>query len=186
MNQGIRIELHFFMISILWGIIILFAYDQFRILRRIIRHNLLFLTIEDLLFWILASVFIFAMIYEKNSGTIRGFSIMGMGIGMILYHYIFSDMIVKLISRGIMILLGPLFFIFNWLKKSLYFIIKKIRKLSGKIYIHLKNRIKSVKISIINRRQKKKAKVKTSKKKDKKVTKRKKPKKSKRHMDKSN
>lgn len=194
MNQGITIELQFFMISILWGIIILFAYDQFRILRRIIRHNILFVTIEDLLFWILASVFIFAMIYEKNSGTIRGFSAMGMGIGMVLYHYIFSDMIVGLISRAILILLGPFLFVINCLKRCLSFVLRMIKKVMKKIYIHLKNRIKSVKISITNHRQKLKAKAKTSKKKTKQDTKKKvkkdakkkKFKKTKRHMVKSN
>ena len=165
MNQGITIELQFFMISILWGIIILFAYDQFRIIRRIIPHNILFITIEDLFFWILASIFIFAMIYEKNSGTIRGFSVMGMGIGMVLYHYILSDIIVGLISRGILILLGPFLFIINWLKKTLGFVLRKIKRFMKKIYIGLINRIKSVKISIITHRQKQKTRAKNNKKK---------------------
>lgn len=174
MNQGITIELQFFMISILWGAIILLAYDQLRIIRRVISHNILFITLEDLIFWILASIFIFAMIYEKNSGTIRGFSIMGMGIGMVLYHYILSDRIVQLISRGILILLRPFSFIIKWLKKSFCFIAGKIRKLVNMISIQLKNRMKSVKISIYNHKQKRMAKANTkeykkkSKKKDKK------------------
>src|SRR5690554_5818845 len=107
MSQGITIELHFFMISILWGAIILLAYDQLRVLRRIIRHNNLSITIQDMIFWILASVFIFAMIYVKNSGTIRGFSVMGMVIGMVIYHYILSDLIVMLISRMILLIIRP-------------------------------------------------------------------------------
>ncbi|MDD4113087.1 MAG: spore cortex biosynthesis protein YabQ, partial [Herbinix sp.] len=63
MNKGITIELQFFMISILWGALVLLAYDLLRILRRIIRHNVLAVAIQDLLFWVLASVFIFALIY---------------------------------------------------------------------------------------------------------------------------
>lgn len=164
MNQGITIELEFFMISILWGMIILFAYDQLRILRRIISHNFLAITIEDLIFWIMASVFIFVMIYEKNSGTIRGFSVMGMGIGMVLYHYIFSERIVGLISRWILILLRPILILMKCLNKGLSFIISRIEKFLTKIHIQLKNRMKSVKISINNYKEKRKSKFKSKKK----------------------
>lgn len=164
MNQGITIELQFFMISILWGAIILLAYDQLRILRRIIRHNLWVVTIEDLIFWIMASVFIFVMIYEKNYGTIRGFSVMGMGIGMVLYHYIFSERIVWLISRGIQILLRPILLLIRWVKRVLHFLVGKIKMILCKMHMQLKNRMKSVKIFISNNKQKRKSKAKPKKK----------------------
>lgn len=144
MNQLISIELQFFLISILWGALVLFLYDFLRILRRIINHNMIIVTVEDLIFWILASVFIFAMIYAKNSGTIRGFSVMGIVIGMLLYHYILSDWFVMLISRGIHVLLRP----FSLLKKSICkgigFLIKKSKKLAFRIYSQLKNILKSI------------------------------------------
>lgn len=178
MSQGITIELRFFIISILWGAIVLLAYDQLRVLRRIIRHNNLWITVQDLIFWIVASVFIFAMIYVKNSGIIRGFSVMGMVIGMVIYHYILSDFIVMLISRGILLLLRPFSYILKYLRVGLNFLIKSGKKLLHKGYMQLKNQIKSVKIFIIKYKQKKsKAKAtKASQKKQKnKKVKRKKP-----------
>ena len=154
MNQGITIELQFFIISILWGALVLLAYDQLRILRRIIRHNTLFIAIQDLVFWTLTSVFIFAMIYVKNSGTIRGFSVMGIVIGMVLYHYIFSDWIVKIISRLILLLLRPFSLAIIYIRKVLRALMNKVRILNNRIYIQLKRMIKSAKISLNKRKQK--------------------------------
>lgn len=169
MNQGITIELHFFLISILWGVLVLLAYDQLRILRRIIRHNALFVAIQDLLFWVLSSVFIFAMIYTENSGTIRGFSVMGMVIGMIIYHYILSDLLVTLVSRMILLLMRPFSIAITYTLKCLKFLINKVKKLSNRIYSQLKSKTKSVKISLDKHKQIRK--VNTNKKQEKKRTK---------------
>lgn len=168
MNQGITIELQFFMISILWGALVLLAYDLLRILRRIIPHSSFFIAVQDMIFWVLTSVFIFAMIYVKNSGTIRGFSVMGMVIGMVIYHYLLSDWIVMLISRGILLLLRPFSIALRYLRRGLGFLAKKLKTLNKRIYSQLKSRAKSVKISINTHRQKRSAKAKAHKKKDKK------------------
>ncbi|NLO10571.1 MAG: hypothetical protein GX129_12010 [Clostridiales bacterium] len=158
MNQGITIELQFFMISILWGALVLLAYDHLRIIRRIIRHNVVAVAIQDLIFWVIASVFIFAMIYVKNNGTIRGFSVMGMVIGMVAYHYILSDWIVKLISSLILLILRPFSLAIAFIGKGLVILKNKAKILNNKIYSRLKSRAKSVKISLNNRRLKRKPK----------------------------
>lgn len=166
MNQGITIELQFFMISILWGALVLLAYDLLRILRRIIPHSSFFIAVQDMIFWVLASVFIFAMIYVKNSGTIRGFSVMGMVIGVVIYHYILSDWVVTLISRGILLLLRPFSIALKYLYRVIGFLTRRLKILKKMIYSQLKSRAKSVKISVNTHRQKRSAK--TQKKKEKK------------------
>ncbi|NLP17323.1 MAG: hypothetical protein GX379_09875 [Clostridiales bacterium] len=153
MNREIAIELQFFLISVLWGAIILFAYDQLRILRRVIRHNNFFVTVQDISFWIFASVFIFAMLYVKNSGTIRGFSVMGMVIGMITYHYLLSDRIVTLISRGILLLMRPVSLAIRYIRKAIGFIINRLSKLINRIYRQLKLKAKSVKMFLKSRKK---------------------------------
>ncbi|NLL00379.1 MAG: hypothetical protein GX271_06930 [Clostridiales bacterium] len=158
MNQGITIELQFFLISILWGALVLLAYDQLRILRRIIRHNTFFVAVQDLIFWVLASVFIFAMIYVENSGTIRGFSVMGMVIGMVIYHYILSDLIVMLISRMILLIIRPFSIAIAYICKGIRYLKSKIKKLCIRIQSRLKSKVKSAKISLSKQRQKRKAK----------------------------
>jgi len=162
MSQEIIIELQFFWVSILWGALILLAYDQLRVIRRIISHNNIFITIQDIIFWILASIFIFAMLYVKNDGIIRGFSVMGMVIGMVLYHYILSDLIVMLISRGILLLLRPLSITIKYIRKGGSFLLKKGKNFLKIILKRLKKILESVKIYLTKYKQKsnnKKAKI---------------------------
>jgi spore cortex biosynthesis protein YabQ len=87
MNSAITTQLEFFLVSTLWGAIILFVYDGFRILRRVVKQNEIIIALEDLVFWVFAGVFIFAMMYHLNDGIIRGYSVMGMTIGMLLYNF---------------------------------------------------------------------------------------------------
>lgn len=89
--EAISLEAKFFLVSILYGVLILLAYDILRIIRRIIVHAWFWLAIEDILFWIISGFCIFQMMYVQNSGALRGFSVVGMGIGMIGYHYTISE-----------------------------------------------------------------------------------------------
>jgi spore cortex biosynthesis protein YabQ len=154
MNEAITVELQFFLISILWGAIILLVYDILRIFRRLIPHNSIFLALEDLIFWVLASVFIFAMIYTMNNGTIRGFSVIGMGIGMTLYHFIFSELVVKWITKVLLLLLSPLKFFIGRIKRVLHFFASRLKKVLVSVLSRLKKTVKSVKIALNTKRKK--------------------------------
>lgn len=153
MNHAITVELQFFMLSILWGAIILLAYDLLRIFRRLIKHNSFFLAIEDILFWVMASVFIFAMIYTENNGIIRGFAVMGMTIGMVLYHYIISDFLVNIITKLIRTLFKPFSIAYKFTKKFFLYIGKKVKKAFLFLLLRLKKISKSVKITINGKKQ---------------------------------
>ena len=158
MNHAITMELQFFLISILWGAIVLLAYDGFRIIRRIIRHNGFFLAIEDLIFWMIAGLFIFSMIYRENNGVIRGFSVMGMAIGMVLYHYILSDFLVSFITKIIRALLRPFRFIIKKIKQLLRFLTSIGKRMVNFLFRRLKKCNQSVRIKLNNRKQKHNAK----------------------------
>ncbi len=158
MNHAITMELQFFLISILWGAIVLLAYDGFRIIRRIIRHNGFFLAIEDLIFWMIAGLFIFSMIYRENNGVIRGFSVMGMAIGMVLYHYILSDFLVSFITKIIRALLRPFRFIIKKIKQLLHFLTSIGKRMVNFLFRRLKKCNQSVRIKLNNRKQKHNAK----------------------------
>lgn len=153
MNHAITIELQFFLISILWGGILLLAYDVLRILRRLIKHGSILIAFEDLIFWILASIFIFAMMYRENNGIIRGFSILGMAIGMVLYHNILSDLVVAWITKLIHTLLRPFMFAYKRVKKFVLFLAAKGRRLIKFLWKQLKKYRKSVTIVLNKRKQ---------------------------------
>lgn len=153
MNHAISVELQFFLISVLWGSILLLVYDSQRIFRRLIKHDSFFIALEDLAFWVAASLFIFAMMYRENNGIIRGFSVMGMSIGMVLYHYILSDFLVNMITKLIRTLISPISFAMNGVKRFIKFVWSREKKVLNFIIRRLKKRTKSVKIALIKRRQ---------------------------------
>lgn len=153
MNQEISVELHFFMISVLWGGVILLAYDCLRIIRRLIKHGIFFVAAEDLIFWVAASVFIFSMIYNQNNGIIRGFSVMGMSAGMLLYHFLLKDSVVNIIVIGIRILLSPLAAAYKAVKRGFKFVFSKVKNVFKFLTKQLKKLLKSVKMRMDKRRQ---------------------------------
>lgn len=144
MNDAIMIELRFFGTSILWGALILVYYDVIRIIRRIVIHNGFFVALEDLLYWVTCSLLIFRMMYKQNNGIIRGFAILAMLLGMLMYRGILSDLLVETISNVLnaiinfviktvrmilSIFLRPIKFIFKKLHRILCWIGSKLKKL---------------------------------------------------------
>jgi spore cortex biosynthesis protein YabQ len=153
MSYAITVEVQFFLISILCGALILLAYDALRIIRRLIRQNAILVAIQDILFWVAAGVFIFAMIYKENNGIIRGFCVMGMSIGMVLYHYILSSLLVNTITKIIQTLLKPLVMAINAFKRICRSILHRLERLINFVGKRLKNRMKSVKIAMSRKKQ---------------------------------
>ncbi len=155
MNPSITVELQFFLISILWGGLLLVVYDVLRILRRLIPHDSFFIALEDFFFWVIASLFIFGMIYRVNDGVIRGFSALGVVLGGVLYHYSISDFLVRSISalfhfimRILRIILTPLKLALHKLQKLLRFVFFKEKRALNKLLFRLINKMKSVKITL--------------------------------------
>jgi len=150
MNEAIVVELRFFFTSVFWGILLLIFYDVLRIFRRILIHNGLFVALEDLIYWVISSILIFRMMYKQNNGIIRGFSILAMLFGMIIYHATVSDLLVDTISglfgkiialvrKVIGIILFPIkwimrrinrifVWVFHKIKKFMYFVLKILKK----------------------------------------------------------
>lgn len=98
-SENIFHELDFFAVSFLLGIILVLAYDCLRIFRRLVRHGAAWISLEDLGYWIVTAFAIFAMLYQKNDGLIRGFSIGGVVLGMMLYNQFISRYTVRFIVR---------------------------------------------------------------------------------------
>lgn len=85
MSEGIVFELQFFFQAFLWGILMMILYDGLRLFRRLVSHSVLAVAIEDILYWIVCGLLIFRMLYLENSGAIRGFAILAVVLGMLLY-----------------------------------------------------------------------------------------------------
>ncbi len=98
-------ETLFMLYALLMGIFITFVYDLLRILRRVIPHNIFWISVEDLVFWGFSAVEVFLLMYHVSNGTLRWFAVLGALLGMFLYTKTLSRFLVKYIS----LLLGKLF-----------------------------------------------------------------------------
>ena len=76
-------ELLFFCRTFLAGVLLAAAYDILRIFRNVISHNDFFVSLEDLLYWCMAGVFLFSVIYLENDGVIRVYALAGICLGEI-------------------------------------------------------------------------------------------------------
>ena len=83
------------------GVKLAFVYDGIRIFRFLISHKNIVISIEDLFFWIYAAIIIFELQLEQSDGVLRGFSILGMFVGMFLYNKILGERLVLLAEKGI-------------------------------------------------------------------------------------
>lgn len=126
MSQNIVDEVTFFLHSFLLGAAISFAYDGFIILRRLIKHNLFLISLEDLIFWIACAIGVFYMLYEENNGILRWFAVFGATLGMIAYKKSVSSLLVNVISTAIERTIRVLLCIFRFLFKPVRFLNRKI------------------------------------------------------------
>ena len=101
MSQSIVDEIMFLLDSFFFCLVITCVYDSFLILRRLIRHNMLLISLEDLVFWIACAVSVYYVLYEENNGILRWFAVVGACVGMIAYKKTLSPWIVCCCSSSL-------------------------------------------------------------------------------------
>lgn len=98
MSQDIINEVYFLGGSVCMGIAITFVYDFILIGRRVVRHSLFFISLEDFLFWVACALAVFYMLYKENNGVLRWIAVCGAAVGMLLYKKAIGNRFVKIIS----------------------------------------------------------------------------------------
>ena len=148
MSQNIINEVTFFFHSFLMGIVITFIYDGFIILRRLVRHNIFLISLEDMIFWIACAIGVFYMLYEENNGILRWFAVVGAALGMVIYKKSVSGLIVDIISTTIKHIVSVLSGIIRFLLRPMRFLCRKIYRFSRillrrvkKVGKYLKNKL---------------------------------------------
>ena len=83
--QGLRVEMIAFLTAMLTGMIVGCAYLCIRKLRRIIRHSLTAVAVEDGLYWTCTAIYIFVQIYSTSNGSIRWYFVIGTALGLLIF-----------------------------------------------------------------------------------------------------
>lgn len=85
---GLKKELEIFVHAVVSGMVVYGAYTIIRMVRRIVKHNLIWVSIEDFLFWVGTSFYLFIQIYNTSDGRVRWYLILGVVEGMILLSFV--------------------------------------------------------------------------------------------------
>lgn len=112
-------ENQFLFYSVAMGAFVTFVYDLLRILRRAVKHNSFFVSVEDLLFWLCCAVGVFLLLHRVSNGTLRWFAVLGALVGMWVYRKTIGGIFVKWGSRF-------LTFLLVWLAKPVRFVIQPL------------------------------------------------------------
>lgn len=95
-SETIGHEALLFGISLLAGAGLFLLYDILRIIRRILPHGTVAVGIEDFFYWLVCTGVVFVMLYRENDGMVRGFALLGMAVGTVLYYLLLSRYVVSL------------------------------------------------------------------------------------------
>ena len=101
MNDLIMWELGYMGQCLFLGAELMFFYDILRILRIVIPHSIAVISIEDVLYWIIAGILMFMLLYKEDAGNIRWFAIAFTTVGMLVYNFGISRFIVPFIGKCI-------------------------------------------------------------------------------------
>lgn len=150
-------QAHLFAMAVVTGTVLLFIYDLLRVFRRVARHKMAGIAVEDMLFWIFCALWLFAFMYRQNDGVIRGFVILGAFGGMILYSVLFSRWVVKggtaalrcvirTVGRFFRIVTAPIRFLGRFFGKRIRESARRNKKKTGYLKKRLKKLGKAVRI----------------------------------------
>lgn len=157
-------QAYIFLCTVFGGMVVGFIYDLFRVSRKLIKTKNIIVYLEDIIFWLLVSLVIFAILFISNAGQIRGYAIVGIILGIILYAFMISHLVVRglircidftkrIIVKTYKIIIKPIKFLMKILYLPIFYMcklvqkIKKIiRKLFGSLLMRVKSNIRNIKI----------------------------------------
>ena len=99
MEAIIHHELQLGLACFLMGILLMALYDVLRIFRRVVRHNLVAVSLEDIVFWIICMAGAFELLRVMNHGIFRYSVVLMAGAGMGLYYLFLGRYVVPLAAR---------------------------------------------------------------------------------------
>ena len=95
-SAAIGAEAMFFVASVLEGVGLVLVYDIFRIIRRVMKHGNIWISMEDIVYWLFCTISVFLLLYRENDGLMRAFSFLGILLGSVTYYFLFSRFVIKI------------------------------------------------------------------------------------------
>ena len=152
MEFSVTHEAYVFLCSALAGVFISIIHDIFCAVRKKCADFGMFNDIQDIIFWIIAAIVMFAVVFFANNGEIRWYEFFGVILGAVLYIFTLSrtflaafEFILEIFSKifkfFFKLLLTPLIFLYNIVFKGIVFIFRPLFKLCMKLKQRFKRRL---------------------------------------------
>lgn len=87
MMLGIRTEAIIFLYAGLTGIVTFLCYQLLILFRRLVRHHIIAVNIEDFTYWLGISAYVFRQMYYTTYGSVRWFFALGVVLGNFLAYF---------------------------------------------------------------------------------------------------
>ncbi|MGN0325153.1 MAG: spore cortex biosynthesis protein YabQ [Lachnospiraceae bacterium] len=98
MDAVIQHEIRLGLWCFLLGAVLMAVYDVLRIFRRVVRHNLVAVSLEDLIFWMACMVVTFELLRVMNHGIFRYSVVLMAAFGMLAYYFLLGKYAVPWIA----------------------------------------------------------------------------------------
>lgn len=135
MDEIIHRELQLGLACFCMGIVLMALYDVLRIFRRVVRHNIIAISLEDIVFWILCLISVFELLRVMNHGIFRYSVVLMAGAGMFLYHLFLGRYAVPFFAR-------VLNKVKRLLKKYKSLLTEPVKRAIVRVYRRLKGRLR--------------------------------------------
>ena len=89
---GIGKEMSIFVAACLAGNLVAMVYCAIRVFRRMVSHSLFWVSMEDLVFWVAAGLYLFMEMYRTCNDAIRWYFVIGVLLGGILTLKLFQKL----------------------------------------------------------------------------------------------
>lgn len=109
LSESVRIEVVLLLSALFIGMMYGFIYDTIRIIRRVIVHRkVLWIAIEDIVFWIVVALHSYVTFYYGTNGIMRGYIVIGIVCGAGLYRVSVGTLYLKYVTRIVKFVVKPL------------------------------------------------------------------------------
>lgn len=125
-------QLQLFCVFLVDGLIIGLIFDMFRILRKTFNHKDYIIYIQDALFWILTGIIIIYTTTIYNDGELRFYMIIATVLGVGIYLFTLSKLIINISVKIILLIKKMLLAIIKKLLKPTKFLVINIKKIVRK------------------------------------------------------
>lgn len=109
LSESVRIEVVLLLSALFIGMLYGFIYDTIRIVRRVIVHRkVLWIAIEDIIFWIAVALHSYVTFYCGTNGIMRGYIVTGIVCGAGLYRISLGTLYLKYVTMIVKFIVKPL------------------------------------------------------------------------------